>query len=220
MKRFTVLLICIISCALSAANFTVYAATPTYARATVRDAYFFAQKSNSSSLFIVPYTYCVEVLADDGDWYRVRYGGNTGLYEPVTGYCRKQDFTVESGTPAVTFLYKTVTVNYKADGSNSTLPVLNEIAVEAAFYGTYYSGATAYSYVLCQGNFGYIEGANDDYPLNEITPQEPTGGEDKGGQSKASGWSAGLIALTVISALALTVIAVIYFTTHKPRADA
>lgn len=221
MKRLTVLVVCLILAALSTTFQPVYAATPTYARAAVRTAYFFTDKSNSSSIFAVPYTYCVEVLREEGDWYYVRYAADTGVYKSLYGYCRKADFTLEDGTPAVTYLYKTVTVNYTVSSGGSSLPVLGEIALEAAYYGTYYAGATVYSYVYCQGSFGYIEGANDDYPLNipeETPPQGSTDNPADGTEKKPV--SAALIAFLVIAALLVITVLVIFFTTHHPRPTA
>ena len=218
MKRFTVLLVCILITAACMMPRPVYAATPTYARAAVRNAYFFTEKNAASSIFAVPYTYCVEVLRDDGDWYYVRYANDAGIYKALYGYCRKQDFTPESGVPEVTFLYKTVTVNFTATNNNPSLPVLGEIALEAAYYGTYYSGATVYSYVYCQGSFGYITGANDDYPLNTPTtkPDDSSGNTD-GETPTSSGWNAGLTAFAVIAVLTAAVVVIVLFTTRRPK---
>jgi hypothetical protein len=145
-----------------------------YARANSRTSYFFTQKDVSTSIFAVPYTYCVQVIRQDSDWYYVKYADDVGLYRSLYGYCRTADFDLLSQTPDVIYLTKTISVTYTAEESSITLPVLNQLTVDAAFYGTYYSGATAYSYVLCQGSFGYISGANDDYPLNIIETTEPS----------------------------------------------
>ena len=220
MKRFTVLLICILVSAFALAPQSVYAAESTYARAATRTAYFFTEKNTATSVFAVPYTYCVEVIRDDGDWYYVRYANDTGIYKALYGYCRKDDFTLESGTPNVTYLYKTVTVNYSVNANNSTLPVLSQIAVEAAYYGTYYSGATVYSYVYCQGSFGYIEGANDDYPLNITEPEPSDDGDNKGGsEEKTGGFNVGAVVAIVILAVLAAVILILYFATRKPKIE-
>ncbi|MDE7380436.1 MAG: hypothetical protein K2N14_05215, partial [Clostridia bacterium] len=218
---FTVMLCCILIIAACLTPQSVYAASPTYARANGRNAYFFTEKKEEKSLFAVPYTYCVEVLRDDGDgWYYVRYASDTGIYKALYGYCRTKDFTPETGVPEVTYLYKTVTVNYTATNSNSSLPVLSEIALEAAYYGTYYAGATVYSYVYCQGSFGYIVGSNDDYPLNNPAPatDDNGGGTDGKGQQSA-GWNAGLTAFAVIAVLTAAVVIIILFTTRRPKAE-
>lgn len=200
---------------------TVYAATPTYARADVRNAYFFTEKSTSHALFAVPYTYCIEVISEDGDWYYARYAQDAGLYRAVYGYCRKQDFNIETEVPEVTYLYKTVTVNFSVKGGSSSLPVLNEIALEAAYYGTYDAGATVYSYVYCQGSFGYIEGANDDYELNLPKEDVPTDGSGTSGDGKpeAPTVNVGLIILCVVFAAAVIIILIIHFTTRRPKSE-
>lgn len=220
MKRFTVLLICFMLAAFAFAPQSVYAAESTYARAATRTAYFFTEKNTATSIFAVPYTYCVEVIREDGDWYYVRYANDTGIYKALYGYCRKEDFTLESGTPNVTYLYKTVTVNYSVNANSSPLPVLSQIAVEAAYYGTYYSGATVYSYVYCQGSFGYIEGANDDYPLNTPAVEPADEGDNKGGnEEKTGGFNVGAVVAIVILAVLVAVILILYFATKKPKIE-
>ena len=211
MKRFLLALF-IAAYALSvpaAAN--AFADAKSYARAAVNDAYFFLDKDESSSLFIVPYTYCIQIVRDEGDWYYASYGGNAGIYKEVFGYCRKQDFTRVEGTPSVTYLYKTVSVTYRTDDGTSPLPVLGEISVEAAFYGNFYSGATAYSYVYAQGSFGYIKGAIEDYPLNS----DENGETDSTQTTPSSKVNVALVTALIICALAALALIMLYFTSRK-----
>lgn len=182
-----------------------------YARAAVTDGYFFTRKDLSSSIFAVPYTYCVQVIRDEGEWYYVKYAEDSGIYRALYGYVLRDDFTILSEKPDVTYLYKPVTVTYRADDSSSSLPVLGEITVEAAFYGTFYSGATAYSYVLCQGTFGYIQGANDDYPLNITEEDKPGKDEEPNGESVNSG----MVTAIVLVALAAGALILLFVTTRK-----
>ncbi len=211
MKRLFLILTIIVYIFTSPAALRVSADTSSYARATVRDAYFFTEKDLSTSIFTVPYTYCVEILRDDGDWYYVSYASNTGIYRELKGYCRKQDFTLLESKPEVTYLYKTVTVTYRSDDGASTLPVLNEISVEAAFYGNFYSGATAYSYVFAQGSFGYIKGSTDDYPLN-LPEEQPDTPSDSAPKQNVN---FGLITALVICALAALALIMLYYTSKK-----
>ncbi|MCM1438132.1 MAG: hypothetical protein NC131_02815 [Roseburia sp.] len=220
MKRLTVILLSILLILPSALVGNAYAAAPSYARAANERAYLCRDKSETTSLFAVPYTYCIEVLRDEGDWYYARYGGDTGVFKPVYGYCKKQDFTPEATEPAVIWLYKTVTVTYKADVNVANLPSPNEISVEAAYYGYYEAGGAFYSYVYCQGDLCYIEGKNDDYEPN--TPAFSGGGNapaEEGANTASAGLSFGAIAFIVIASLAVVVILIIYFTTKKPKID-
>lgn len=174
-----------------------------YARAETRYAYFYASKSQSSALFTVPYTYCVQVLGEDGDWYYVKYADDYGIYRALYGYCLKDTLTAVNGTPSPVYLYKEVTVTYSADSTQSSLPVLGELTVSAAFYGTFYSGPAAYSYVLCQGAYGYIEGANDDYELVDYQTndtQADEGATDSQTEDSADGKLIAGIAIAVIAA--------------------
>lgn len=189
-----------------------FAEETAYARANVSDAYFFLEKDLTTSVFIVPYTYCVQVLREDGDWYYAAYASNNGFYKELKGYCRRADFTPLASKPDVTYLYKTVTVTYKSGEGTSTLPVLNEINVEAAFYGNFYSGATAYSYVYASGSFGYIKGAIDDYPLN-ITEEKPT--DEPPDEVKGSNLNVGLIIALAICGLAALALVMLYYTSRK-----
>jgi hypothetical protein len=181
-----------------------------YARAINYTAYFFSQKDTSFALFAVPYTYCIEVLQEDGDWYYCKYAEDFGAYKALYGYCKKADFLKESSTPQTIYLYKTIYISYRPQDTTLALPVLNEITVEAAFYGTYYAGATAYSYVLSNNSFGYISGANDDYPLNDIidetvTIQEQTTNED----------TTPILTAIVLAALCVAAIILIYFAARR-----
>ena len=83
----------------------------TYAQAVTETAYFFTQKDVSTSLFAVPYTYCVRVVRDDGQWYYVQYAEDEGIYRAVYGYVLKSDFTLLDSEPPATYLFKSITVD-------------------------------------------------------------------------------------------------------------
>ncbi len=183
-----------------------------FARAETRYAYFYASKSQSSALFTVPYTYCVQVLSEDGEWYYVKYADDYGYYRAVYGYCLKDTLTVVSGVPSPVYLYKEVQVTYNADSSESSLPVLSELTVTAAFYGTYYSGPTAYSYVLCNGSFGYIEGANDDYELVDYKTDDDDDGDGNTDDSGTGSGDKKIIAGVVLAVLAVAAVALLLLT--------
>lgn len=194
---------------------TVFAAAEggDYARADSRNVYFCKQRDLSTAIFTIPYTYCVNIISEDGDWYYVSYGENNGLYETLHGYCKKDGLTRVETPPENIYLNKTVRVTFHSDAPSGGLPVLNELNVTAAFYGTFYSGPTAYSYVRYDGSYGYISGANDDYPLNEIptdapppdTPKETGGDEIK------------IIIAVALAALAAAALVILYFTGRKSR---
>ncbi len=150
---------------------TAKADAAVYARALQRDVYFCAEKSLASALFCLPYTYYVRVLADDGEWLHVCYAEDSGNYQALYGYCLKSKLSLVDTPPEVSYLSRFIPVTYVAESPEGTLPTPGQLTVDAAFYGTYYSGPTAYSYVLCQGKFGYVGGANDNYPLLPVVTQ-------------------------------------------------
>lgn len=182
-----------------------------YARAGSREAYFCTSADLSTSIFAVPYTYCVEVLSEEGEWYRAKYAEDYGIYRAVYGYVLKSDFELLDEAPQTVYLYKPVTVTFSQPPAGG-LPAIDDITVQAAFYGSYYSGAAGYSYVLCQGSFGYIAGANDDYPLIETQP--PPDEEQTPQSQNANGT---VIAAVVIGILVVAALALALLSGRKPR---
>jgi hypothetical protein len=217
MKRIIATLLCLAVLALvtiAAPKQFAYATSQTtysYARADKKDSYFYTDKNTATSLFAVPYTYCVTVIRDDGDWYYVKYAEDTGIYRALYGYCQKADFTHLDSKPEVIYLYKLVTVTYTVGESTTFLPVLNQWTADAAFYGTYYSGGAAYSYVFCNSSFGYISGANDDYPLNAIEEEQPASTDAE----QESATDNNLITALVLAFLAVAVLLILLFTASK-----
>ncbi len=195
-----------------------------FARAETRTAYFYSSENPSSALFTVPYTYCVQVLDEDGEWYYVKYADDYGSYRAIYGYCLKDSLTAVSGTPSPVYLYKEVQVTYTADTSDSSLPVLSELTVSAAFYGTFYSGPTAYSYVLCNGSFGYIEGANDDYELVDYKTDDAqtsdTGADENNndsGDADDDGTNTKIIAGVTLGIIAAVTVLLLLLTGNKKK---
>lgn len=189
-----------------------HAATARYARADARDVYFCTDKDLKYRLFTIPYTYCVEILSTDGEWYFVKYAEDAAPYQARYGYCRSENLTPVDTPPENIYLNMPVTVTYRADTPASSLPVLNELNVTAAFYGTYYLDAAAYSYVLYEGTFGYVYGANDNYPLNEIPSEEPPVEEPTPTDGKSH---AKLITVIALTGIAAAVLIGLYFISRK-----
>lgn len=194
-------------------GYTAAAVASRYARADAKDVYFCERKDLNYALFTIPYTYCVEILSTDGEWYYVKYAEDNYMYRALYGYCLTANLTPVAEPPANVYLNMPVTVTFRTDTPVGSLPVLSELNVTAAFYGTYYSGASAYSYVLYDGTFGYVYGANDGYPLNEIpvvTPPEDDPPATDSPDSKL------LIALA-LAGLAAAALVVLYLTSRNRR---
>ena len=182
-----------------------------YARADSRNVYFCEQMDDATARFAIPYTYCVQILETVGDWYKVKYAEDFGPYKAQYGYCRKTGLTLVDEPPENIYLHKTVTVTFKQELGNPSLPALSELTVDAAFYGTYYWGASAYSYVLYGNEFAYVNGANDDYPLNEIpAPPEPE-------KQPSGGANVKLIIVIVLIAVAVVALLILYLTGKTAR---
>lgn len=209
----------IICCLMAALIFVIvpnavkaYAAViPRYARADARDIYFCERKDLNYALFTIPYTYCVEILSTDGEWYYVKYAEDYSPYRALYGYCLNKNLTPVDEPPENIYLNMPVTVTFKTDAPAGSLPVLSELNVTAAFYGTYYAGATAYSYVYYDGTFGYVYGAHDDYPLNEIPSDEPPVTE----KPAAGGADSKIIIGIALAGVAAAALVILYFSGRK-----
>lgn len=219
MKPLKSLLCCLLAALIFTAVFPhtpkglkAHAATARYARADARNIYFCERKDLNYALFTIPFTYCVEILSTDGEWYYVKYAEDAYLYKALYGYCLSENLTPVEAPPENIYLNMPVIVTFRTDTPVGSLPVLGEMNVTAAFYGTYYAGATAYSYVLYDGQFGYIYGANDNYPLNEIPEPEPPPEEIKDG---GGGSNSKLITVLALTGLAVVTLIVLYFTSRK-----
>ena len=186
------------------------AQTAGYAYADVNSSvYIYGAKDFSSKLFIIPQTYCVEILAEEDGWLRVKYAEDTGIYRAVYGYCRAGELVKTSAPLKNPFLQRTVTVIYRTDAPSGYLPSLNDIEMTAAYYGAYEVGSSSYSYVLCGSSFGYINWQIGDFELNEL-PSAPAFKPTDGGGADAK-----VIAAVVIAVVAVAAIAALYFATRK-----
>lgn len=175
-----------------------------YARADTRTVYFYDTMEDGVARFAIPYTYCVQVLETLDGWYRVKYAENVGLYQARYGYCRKDGLTLTYDPPENIYLNMTVTVTFKPELGDSFFPALSELNVDAAFYGNVYRDGFAYSCVLYKDEYGYVNGANEDYPLNEIPAQsEP---------AKSKKTNVKLIVVIVLIAVAALALLILYFT--------
>lgn len=182
-----------------------------YAIALTATVYLCEERDENSDLFAIPYSYYVEILREYDEWYQIRYARSDGLYEPVQGYCKKDNLMVVDEPAENVYLYYPLEVTLSsATGAGGTLPDL-EMTVTAAFYGNYYKGAATYSYVLYNGTFGYVEGEISDYTTNEI-PSLPTFSETE--ESKSDN-NAKIITALIISAIAVAAVAVLIVTGRR-----
>ncbi|MGN0823860.1 MAG: hypothetical protein ACI4MB_02185 [Candidatus Coproplasma sp.] len=185
------------------------------ARPVDRECYFFSEKDLSTALFAVPYTYCIQVIRNDGEWLYASYAADEGGYKKLYGYCQSDRFEAVPSAPKCEYLNKVVNVTFSANGGQGSFNPPSDLQIEALYYGGYRHGANFYSYVLCRGAFCYIEGANDDYPLNEYEEQTNSSdtGEDKKSENGAN--TTGLIIFIVILAVSLVAVGALAFSSKK-----
>lgn len=185
-----------------------------YAVALTRDVYLCEEMDENSDIFAIPYSYCVEILKEYENWYHVRYARDDGLYQPVQGYCKKDDLMKVDSPPENTYLYYPLEVTlHSPTRQDSALPELT-ITVTAAFYGNYYRGAATYTCVRYNGQFGYVEGEIDGYETNPI-PSVPSFSETPPANNTESGvkW----VSIIIFAALIIAVIAILAFTGKRKK---
>lgn len=208
--------LCIISALIFSLPPTVSASAAqdgrTYAQIQTDSVYFCSEMNLDTALFALPYTYCVRILADHGEWYLIEYAEDDGFYESLTGYCLKEGLAVVDTPPENLYLnYPVLAVLQAGVPNDGSLPGL-EIAVTVAYYGILYHKAKAYSYVRYEGAFRYIPGAFDDYPLNDL-PSQPTFTENPATFDEGN---SRLITAVIICAIAASAL-VIAFLSGKKR---
>lgn len=177
-----------------------------YAYASARDAYFYRSDDFSSNgIFIIPYQYCVLVLEEKNEWYRVKYAEETTYYTPQYGYCLKSQFTLLDAAPETIFLNMPVTVTVRANLPEDGLPVLSD-TITVPFYGEYVSGGITYSCVMYKDEFKYVS-ERFSYAANILPEPDPPKTED--GKKSSNNKTVIAIVLAVIAAVALVIL---YFT--------
>ena len=187
-----------------------HAESPRYAYADLDSAvYICREKSAESALFIIPQTYCVEILSEEDGWYRVKYAEDNGAYRAVYGYCRKSGLVAVKEPLENLYLNLTLKVIYKAEGAGNRFPPL-EIELTAAYYGAYALGDSVLSYVYCGEKFGYITQTVESYPLNELPTPTVADVPEKPETNNAM-----LITAIVITLIAAVAIIAIYISSRK-----
>lgn len=177
-----------------------------YAYSETGETYFCAEKNTETALFAIPETYCAEITGEDGDWYCVTYARDEGVYRALHGYVLKNSVLVSEIPPQNTYLNTTITIVYRTDTVVGSLPALGDIEITAAYYGGYTIGQTAYSYVLCGNDFGYVSKTVDGFPLNELPkPVEPKPAE-------TDDTTARLITACAVTVVASVAIIIIFIT--------
>ncbi len=175
--------------------------------------YFCEHKNRDDALFEIPQTYCIEILGEEDGWYKIKYADDDGVFQAVYGFCEPDGLILSDKEPETKYLKQTVTVTYRTEDVGDMLEGLPTIEYKAAYYGSLTVRGRVCSYVLCNGYFGYITGAIEDYPLNPL-PDKPAFAPTDAPQNGSS--AATLITALVVTAIAVIAISVLYFSGKKP----
>lgn len=204
-------------------NFTLLAVPQSYALAESGYKYayvdidvkvFFCRSKNlGDALFEIPNTYCLEILGQEDGWLKVKYAEDDGVFQALYGYCVQDGLIFSNEEPTRKYLRQTVTVTYNTGDIGNMLEGLPPIEFEAAYYGALTAGSKRCSYVYCNGYFGYITGAIENYPLNPL-PSTTTFSPSENKSQDAS--ASTLITAVAITAVAVVAISVLYFSSKKP----
>lgn len=176
---------------------------------------FCSEKNGSSMLFLVPETYCVKVLYQDGDWLRVTYGADEEPYRALEGYVLPDGLIFADEPPEHPYLNLTFKVVFSAASDSGYLPGLDDLEIDAAYYGAYPVGTESYSYVRCNGKFGYVSKSIGSVPKNPL-PSKPTVADPGDGATGVSSTPTVIVAAVLAGVAAITVI-ILFFTSRKPK---
>ena len=175
--------------------------------------YFCRSKNTGDALFEIPQTYCLEILGAEDGWLKVKYAEDDEIFTALYGYCEQEGLILSNEEPKQKYLKQTITVTYSTEQVGYMFEGLPAIEFEAAYYGALTAGSRRCSYVYCNGYFGYITGAIENYPLNPL-PSASTFAPAEEGSQGTSG--ATLITAVAVTAIAVVAICVLYFSSKKP----
>lgn len=150
-------------------------ASEVYAVAARSDVWLYAEESEETGLFLLPYTYYVRVVERGEEYSAVVYGEDIAPYRTVEGYCKTDMLTFVDFIPERPFLKLEVTVTYTVEGAASEMGngTFDKIDRTFHYYGTSYLGTRRYFYVLSDGVFDYIPAERDvTFELNTDYLQE------------------------------------------------
>ena len=129
-----------------------------YARVLNQVTYLYNSADTSSPCFLIPETYYVKLIRDDGDFYFVEYLADLApYYKSIAGYCRKTDLYVCDYVPGSPYLYYNIEVYDGAKGyKNSTLSKADYLfnsGNPVIYYGKMKINNVLFYYALAHGEF-------------------------------------------------------------------
>lgn len=190
-------------------------ASEVYAVAARSDVWLYAEESEESGLFLLPYTYYVRVLERGEEYSSVVYGEDIAPYRTVEGYCKTDMLTFVGFIPERPFLKLEVTVTYTVEGSSSEMGngTFDEIERTFHYYGTSYLGTRRYYYVLSDGVFDYIPAERDvtfelntDYLAETVAPVPEEPAPEPSAALSPVGIAALIVGIAALSAIVFFVL--------------
>ena len=190
-------------------------ASEVYAVAARSDVWLYAEESEESGLFLLPYTYYVRVLERGEEYSSVVYGEEIAPYRTVEGYCKTDMLTFVGFIPERPFLKLEVTVTYTVEGSSSEMGngTFDEIERTFHYYGTSYLGTRRYYYVLSDGVFDYIPAERDvtfelntDYLAETVAPVPEEPAPEPSAALSPVGIAALIVGIAALSAIVFFVL--------------
>lgn len=190
-------------------------ASEVYAVAARSDVWLYAEESEESGLFLLPYTYYVRVLERGEEYSSVVYGEDIAPYRTVEGYCKTDMLTFVGFIPERPFLKLEVTVTYTVEGAASEMGngTFDEIERTFHYYGTSYLGTRRYYYVLSDGVFDYIPAERDvtfelntDYLAETVAPVPEEPAPEPSAALSPVGIAALIVGIAALSAIVFFVL--------------
>ena len=149
-----------------------------YARILNQTTYLYNSADTLSPCFLIPETYYVKLIRDDGDYYFVEYQTDTApYYKSIAGYCIKTDLFICDYVPDSPYLsYYIIPYDGAKGYKNSSLAktdYLFNYNNPIIYYGKYKINNVLFYYVLAHGEYRCYINANECEPLSYSLNSDP-----------------------------------------------
>ncbi len=178
-----------------------------YAVAPTRDVWFYAGESDSSRLFLLPYTYYVRVVYEGSEYSAVEYLADDAPFRKIYGYCKTAALQFVDFIPERPYLRRELTLTYElANPSGLGGGSLDRIERTAVYYGHTYDGGGLHFYVLSEGSFEYIAADKElEYELNTDYLTETSAEPEPPIEEESGLDTAGIIAICLVCLAAVAI---------------
>lgn len=203
----------------------VYANSQKFMRVLSENVYLYADNACTQKLFEIPKTYYLKIEGENGEFARVSYGNDNGVYPVIMGYAKISELTACDYIPLKPFAVTKVATcvqDILFNDSNKKHAFFNvPIDSVMVFYGEYLTpDGSELIFVYYQNKLGYLDKSsvnayaipdNQDPIQNEQTPSdEPPSENQEQGENLTSTLAPENLQIIIIVGLSVISISIVY----------